>query len=394
MNVDAKKVYEGKEPYVFISYSHKDTEKVIPIIEGLQKKGFRVWYDAGIEAGSEWPEYIAEHIFSCGCVIAFVSSNYAFSKNCKQEIRFAINKNKSIIVAYLEDFELSLGMQMQLDTLQAIYYSRHDSVESFIKALAESKVIFPCKLKESIISESSETSNHNQSVADNRSEKDNGKELFFKGKEYYDSHDYEKSFELFEKAAMLGNSQAQYYLAISYTYGRGTGKSESAAIMWYKKAAMQSVAEAQKQLAYYYKYGLFVEKDIDKAIALYEKAALQGNAFSMRELAKLLSEEKKKYDEAFMWLNNCVESGGNALAMIDLANCYFKGLGTEKNYNLAFYWHCKAEEDYKNEESEMILAECYEKGLGIEKNNEKALYYYGMAAEKGNKKAQKKITKK
>ena len=34
--------YEGKEPFIFISYSHKDSDRVVPIIEGLQQRGFRV----------------------------------------------------------------------------------------------------------------------------------------------------------------------------------------------------------------------------------------------------------------------------------------------------------------------------------------------------------------
>ena len=30
------KTYEGKEPYIFISYSHKESDIIIPIIERLQ----------------------------------------------------------------------------------------------------------------------------------------------------------------------------------------------------------------------------------------------------------------------------------------------------------------------------------------------------------------------
>ncbi|MBQ1488402.1 MAG: toll/interleukin-1 receptor domain-containing protein, partial [Lachnospiraceae bacterium] len=47
--------YEGKEKYIFISYSHKDTDRVMPIISRLMNEGFRVWYDDGISPGTEWP---------------------------------------------------------------------------------------------------------------------------------------------------------------------------------------------------------------------------------------------------------------------------------------------------------------------------------------------------
>ena len=65
--------YKGTEPYIFISYAHKDSERVLPIIESLAEKGFRVWYDAGIEAGTEWPDYIAENLENAAVVMALLS---------------------------------------------------------------------------------------------------------------------------------------------------------------------------------------------------------------------------------------------------------------------------------------------------------------------------------
>ena len=44
-------VYRGEKPYIFVSYAHVDSETVLPIAEELHKRGYRVWYDEGIEAG-------------------------------------------------------------------------------------------------------------------------------------------------------------------------------------------------------------------------------------------------------------------------------------------------------------------------------------------------------
>ena len=44
--------YEGTLPYLFVSYAHKNDAAVLEIIGTLQSRGFRVWYDEGIEAGS------------------------------------------------------------------------------------------------------------------------------------------------------------------------------------------------------------------------------------------------------------------------------------------------------------------------------------------------------
>ena len=67
--------YQGHEPYIFISYSHSDSDAALKIIKALSEAGFRVWYDNGIEAGTEWPEYIAERCMLSRmilCVFALV----------------------------------------------------------------------------------------------------------------------------------------------------------------------------------------------------------------------------------------------------------------------------------------------------------------------------------
>ncbi len=141
----AIKAYEGNQPYIFISYAHKDAKTVLPILEALEGLGFRLWYDAGIEAGTEWPEFIAEHLNNSTRFLAFVSRSFVESQNCRREINFAIDLKKDPIVVYLEDFELSLGMRMQLGTLQGIMYYRHETFESFIEALAKVKEFAFCR---------------------------------------------------------------------------------------------------------------------------------------------------------------------------------------------------------------------------------------------------------
>ena len=36
-------VYEGGEPFAFISYAHADSDRVLPLIRGLQQQGMRIW---------------------------------------------------------------------------------------------------------------------------------------------------------------------------------------------------------------------------------------------------------------------------------------------------------------------------------------------------------------
>ena len=74
--------YEGNEPYIFISYAHKDSERVFQVLDELDKKGYRIWYDDGIAPGSEWPEDIARHLDAAKMVIAFVTPHSMASQNC------------------------------------------------------------------------------------------------------------------------------------------------------------------------------------------------------------------------------------------------------------------------------------------------------------------------
>ena len=134
------------KPYVFVSYAHADKEIVMPTINAMSSNGINIWYDGGIEAGSEWPEYIAEKVISCTRFILFVSDNYLKSQNCKRELNFAISRKKEILSIYLHDVELSPGMEMQLGTYQAFFRNRFATNELFFYALCKEHFFDPCLL--------------------------------------------------------------------------------------------------------------------------------------------------------------------------------------------------------------------------------------------------------
>ena len=140
--------YEGDQPYIFISYSHIDRLEVIKIIRLLQGKRYRVWYDEGIDPGTEWDENIAEHIEKCEFFLAMISANYINSLNCKDEIKYARDLGKSQTLVYLEETQLPGAMRMRMGRLQAVYKSGYDSEKAFIRKLLEAKGIEQCYEKE------------------------------------------------------------------------------------------------------------------------------------------------------------------------------------------------------------------------------------------------------
>ncbi|MBQ7064514.1 MAG: elongation factor Tu [Firmicutes bacterium] len=130
------------------------------------------------------------------------------------------------------------------------------------------------------------------------------------GNEYFDKGDYEKSCELYRKAAEAGNAEAQNKLGFSYSKGKGVEKNTDEALNWYTKAAKKGYPAAQNNLGYYYYKGIGVEQDYHKAVHWFEKAADQGNASAQE----------------------------------GLGTCYRYGFGTKKDIKMAKYWYKKAAE--------------------------------------------------
>ena len=91
------KVYEGDKDYVFISYAHKDSGIVYPVIEELARRGCRVWYDEGIPLVSDYGGVLYDHIERCGAFIIFKSRNSVKSEDVCLEITHANNLKKRII---------------------------------------------------------------------------------------------------------------------------------------------------------------------------------------------------------------------------------------------------------------------------------------------------------
>ena len=129
----AQKVYEGTNPYVFVSYSHKDKEMVLEIISDLMLCACNLWYDTGIHSGEDWNNEIAEHLFNAECVLFMVTSNSVQSDYVKDELNFAKSKHKKIYPVFLENITLPLSLELLLGRAQAISCSDDDINENRFK---------------------------------------------------------------------------------------------------------------------------------------------------------------------------------------------------------------------------------------------------------------------
>ena len=140
MEANIPVAYKGDLPYIFISYAHKDSEEVLPVITRLQRDGYRVWYDEGIAPGSNWDVYISEHLDRSASVLGFLSKNYVKSQNCKDELALTRQKGKPMNLVYLDDVQLSPGLKMRYGRIQALF-KRAMSEEAFFEKLYRTETI-------------------------------------------------------------------------------------------------------------------------------------------------------------------------------------------------------------------------------------------------------------
>ena len=137
--------YVGDQPHIFISYAHKDSARVYPIIEGLQKRGVRVWYDEGLEVGSQWSNVIAENILKCEYMVCFISDNFIASENCKNEIHMATEEKKGPLIIYLDRVNLTPEMRLQYGRIHALSMENYGGFESFVDAIADAECLQNCR---------------------------------------------------------------------------------------------------------------------------------------------------------------------------------------------------------------------------------------------------------
>lgn len=135
------KPYEGDKPYIFVSYAHANDAEVLPIISDMHKRGYNIWYDEGIEVGSEWQECIASHLADAHLVIAFISNAYIKSDNCRREMHYALSKRIKTINVFLEKTELTPGMEMQIGNIFALMKYTFPSKEHFFEKLYTSPLL-------------------------------------------------------------------------------------------------------------------------------------------------------------------------------------------------------------------------------------------------------------
>ena len=136
--------YHGSEPYIFVSYSHRNSSRAAEIISRLNRAGFRVWYDEGLIPGREWDDNIARIIMGCSYFIALLTREYLDSANCRDELNYARDKDKPLLLIYLDEVRLPAGMELRLGRIYAIHQSQCATEEIFYAKILSATGIERC----------------------------------------------------------------------------------------------------------------------------------------------------------------------------------------------------------------------------------------------------------
>jgi len=194
---------------------------------------------------------------------------------------------------------------------------------------------------------------------------------------------------LYQQAAEMGHSTAQYNLACTYDRGEEVPRDVSKAIEWYEKAIAQGYKEAQFNLGFIYAHDDHVERDYSRAAKLYTLAASQGDSDAEAFLGEcyISGQGVEKDLEKGVALYRKAAEKGQPMALCALGQCYMEGLGVEKDLEKGTQL-LQSACDLEDAEACYTLGICYLEGNGVGKDPAKGIALLQAAAKQENPNAQ------
>jgi len=129
-------------------------------------------------------------------------------------------------------------------------------------------------------------------------------ELNNSAKDFLSHDDVKNAFPFLERAASLGNAEAEYNLGYCYQSGTEVVQNDSIANFWYLNAAKLGWKDAEYKISISYANGRGIEKN---------------------------------NEQAFYWSKKCAEQN-DPECMFNLISCYSNGIGTKKDIHSMIDW--------------------------------------------------------
>ena len=209
--------------------------------------------------------------------------------------------------------------------------------------------------------------------------------LYYNGK--LGKKDFRTAFKWFYKCAESGDAGAQFFVGAMYYAGEGTEQNYQKAVQWYQKAIEQGDAGAMYCLGTMYYDGDGIDGDKETGIALIKRAAASGDEDAQKWLDKNVGNREENGGGEGLLSNtfNAIE------VAVEVAHEEAKGFGRQAlehfkkgEFKEALPLFLKAAELGKDGTACGMLGTMYQNGFGTSADPEKAFYWYEKAAIAGN----------
>jgi hypothetical protein len=135
-------LYRDKKSYVFVCYSHDDSELVLSDLRELKNRGVYYWYDEGIYGGEKWKEKVTEKINDhfCNGVLFFLSESSVSSENVAYEMDLVQKRADADPVFKIAS--MNIGGEKVFDMLKKSRCSEDRFVKT-LKLFSGDRLFFP-----------------------------------------------------------------------------------------------------------------------------------------------------------------------------------------------------------------------------------------------------------
>jgi TPR repeat protein len=200
------------------------------------------------------------------------------------------------------------------------------------------------------------------------------------------SQDRRRSFDLYQKAAILDNPYGQANLANALFFGLGSDRNLKEAMRWALKGAEGNVAMAINQVGWQYGTGMGVPVDTAEARRRYQQSAELGDSTGESELGWMYAHvEPIDYQLAMKWYRKAADQN-DPTAENNIGYLYENGLGVPQDYSQAASWYQRAAAmDYAR--AQFHLGNLYALGHGVALDPKKARQLIMKASDGGDEEA-------
>ena len=361
--------YSGSSPYIFVSYSHKDSAVVYPFILALQEI-CNVWFDEGIHYGNEWEDEIAAKLEGCRIFIYMITPNSLASSNCKDEIAFAREMDKNFInVMVNSETELSKAFRLRYGRYQMCKLDSFGTVEMAVADLARK-----CKWMEEVAKDGGTVAQEDKPAAPATRTEPRGR--------------IEPPFDMsgigsFRRVESDPVSRKSRTIA---SFGRISAPSPAETAKECRELANSGDANAQYRLGTMYANGLGVSFNNEEAQKWYRKAAAQGHADARKALEHMARRDAEIPFRLppVVLANRQREEPGDYFLGEDYFPERVAGPGPAETAK-----QCRALANSGDADAQYRLGTMFENGRGVRFNDEEARKWYRKAAAQGHSDARK-----